>query len=80
MPTIGRRQFSARQPVIEVALEIERRHSGIVRIVEPQLRAQSFLRSFVFRHHSSPNNPQRVLGLEFSSDRHYPRGRYIAFA
>ena len=34
-------QLLARQPVIEVALEIERGHARIVGIVEPQLRAQA---------------------------------------
>src|ERR671939_75630 len=29
-----------RQAVIEVALEIERRHAGVVRVVEPQARAE----------------------------------------
>ena len=34
------RQLLEREAVIEVALEIERGHAGIFRIVEPQLRAQ----------------------------------------
>src|SRR5271169_6323328 len=39
---LARREFLACQPVIEVALQIERGHARIVRIVEPQLRAQAF--------------------------------------
>src|SRR5262249_58401566 len=35
------RQLLTRQSVIEVALEIERGHARIVRIVEPQLRTQT---------------------------------------
>ena len=43
MPMIGLpdAQLVAREAEIEVALEIERRHAGIVGIVEPQLRAQA---------------------------------------
>ena len=37
------RQLVPGQAVIEIALQIERRHAGIVRIVEPQLRAQAGL-------------------------------------
>jgi hypothetical protein len=33
-------QFLRRQAEVHVALEIERRHAGIFRIVEPELRAQ----------------------------------------
>ena len=33
-------QFLRRQPEVHVALEIERRHAGIFRVVEPELRAQ----------------------------------------
>src|SRR5436305_339089 len=33
-------QLGARQPVIQIALEIERGHAGIARIVPPQLAAQ----------------------------------------
>jgi hypothetical protein len=32
-------QLFTREPVIEIALKVERGHAGIVRIVEPQLRA-----------------------------------------
>src|SRR4029077_12459242 len=38
-------QFGAREAIIEIAFEIERRHSRIVGIVEPQLRPQARLRS-----------------------------------
>ena len=36
-------QLGPRQAEIQVALEIERRHAGIVGIVEPLLRAEFFL-------------------------------------
>ena len=43
---LARLQLRARQPEIEVALEINRRHARIFGIVEPQLRAQAALRDF----------------------------------
>src|SRR5262249_11405285 len=34
---LGGAQFRRRKPEIQIALQIERRHSGVFRIVEPQL-------------------------------------------
>src|SRR6516164_3202919 len=45
-----RRQFGPGQSIIEIALEIERVHSRIVGIVEPQLRTQPTLRLVLFGH------------------------------
>ena len=45
------------QAVVEIALEIERRHAGVVRIVEPELRAQVFAargQGFRFFCHGRP--------------------------
>ncbi len=51
-------QLRRRQPEIEVALDIERRHAGVVGIVEPELRAQAplalFRRSALRGHVLSP--------------------------
>src|SRR6516165_4108428 len=44
------RQFGPGQSIIEIALEIERGHSRIVGIVEPQLRTQPTLRLVLFGH------------------------------
>ena len=44
---LARLQLLARQPVVQVALEIERGHPGILGIVEPLLRAQ---RHFLLVH------------------------------
>src|SRR5262249_21908382 len=61
-------QFGAGEPVIEIALEIERCHSRIVGIVEPQLRAQLLLRVSIFRHHRLRTIP--TLELHWQQDRH----------
>ena len=37
---LARLEFLARQPVVEIAFEIERRHVRVARIVEPRARAQ----------------------------------------
>ena len=52
----ARRQFLAGEAEIEIALQIERGHARIIRIVEPQLRAQPLLpvRFAVLRHAPSP--------------------------
>ena len=47
---LARRELFLGQPVIEVALEIERRHPGIVGIVEPQPRAQAGFGVFLVGH------------------------------
>jgi hypothetical protein len=41
---LARGQFVKREPVIQIALQVERGHAGIVRIVEPELRAQPAFR------------------------------------
>src|ERR1700691_2719279 len=55
-------QYVAREPVIQIALQIKRRHARIVRIVEPQLRVQtSDMRTLrVFNLHSTAPNFVRV--------------------
>ena len=55
-------QFLAGQAVVEIALEIERRHAGILGIVEPELRAQWTRARFrriaqLFRHSQAPGTP-----------------------
>src|SRR5262249_7596210 len=64
-------QLGASEPVIKIALEIERYHSRIAGIVEPQLRAQLLLRVSIFRHHRLRTIPNTRAALPIAQDSHH---------
>ena len=76
---LARGQLLAGEAVIEIALEIERGHARIVRIVEPQLRAQTarllFVRLAIFRHHRLRDlfpGALKCLQCDFRKSRNFP--------